>query len=93
MIDYTYKTNRYNLPLCHITGRSCQGKIFDIAYYFVNYERGGNYTLIVTDLAEIYEDSLQGNKPIVLVIDKEKALKNALHKSIFFGAVPQIIYQ
>ena len=91
MLDCTYKTNQYNLLLCHVIDRSCQGKIFDIVYCFINHEREENYTLVVADLAEIYQDSLQGNKPTVLVTDKEKALKNALYKSTSFGAVPQII--
>ena len=93
MLDCTYKVNRYKMPLCHITGRTCQGKTFDIAYAFVNNEKEPIYAFIAEDLADLYRDILHGKKPTVIVTDKEKALKNALRKSEFFKDIPQIICQ
>ena len=93
IIDCTYKTNCYNLPLCHITGRTSTGKTFDIDYCFINSERELVYDMVVAHLTEIFKDYLPGKQPSVLVIDKETALKNALCNSQFFGGVPQIICQ
>ena len=93
MIDSTYSTNKYNMPLAHITGRTCSGRAFDIAFCCLNQDREETYNLVVDDLAAIYESRIPGAKPTVIVTDKEKALKNALRKSTFFGIVPQIICQ
>ena len=93
IIDYTYKTNRYNLPLYHITGRTSTGKTFNIGYCFINSEHEVVYNIVVSHLTEIFTDYLPGNQPTVLVTDKETALKNALRNSEFFGDVPQIICQ
>ena len=93
MIDCTYKTNRYNLPLCHITGRTSTGKTFDIGYCLINSEREVVYNMVISHLTKIFTDYLPGKQPSVLVIDKETALKNALRNSEFFGDVPQIICQ
>ena len=81
------------MPLCHITGRTCTEKTFNIGYCFVNSEREEIYILVITDLAEIFRIKLPGKKPLILVTDKEAALKNALHKSEFFDKIPQIICQ
>ena len=93
LIDCTYKTNRYNMPLCHITGRTSSGKTFDIAYCFVNNECEETYTFIVDDLASIFQEHLPDKKPTVSVTDKERALKNALKASPLFSDVRQIICQ
>ena len=93
MINCTYKTNRYNLPLCHITGRTSTGKTFDIGYYFINFEREVVYNMVISHLTQIFTDYVSGKQPTVLMTDKETALKNALHKLEFFGGIPQIICQ
>ena len=93
MIDCIYKTNKYNMPLCHLTGRTSTGKTFDIGYCFVANEREETYNLIIADITQIFTDHISGKKPEVLVTDKETALKNALRKSEFFSQIPQIICQ
>jgi MULE transposase domain len=35
LIDSTYSTNRYNMPLAHVTGRTSQNGSFDIGYAFM----------------------------------------------------------
>ena len=87
MIDCTYKINRYNLPLCHITGRTSTGKTFDIGYCLINSEREVIYNMIISHLTEIFTDYFPGKQPSVLVTDKETALKNALRNSEFFGDI------
>ena len=33
IIDSTYSTNKYNMPLAHITGRTSSGRTFDVVFY------------------------------------------------------------
>ena len=93
LIDSTYKTNRYGMPLCHITGRTSASRSFDIGYAFVHKERQENYALIIMNLKTIFIIYIPNCKPIIFITDKELALKNALHACEFFGKVPQIICQ
>ena len=93
IIDCIYKTNKYNLPLYHITGRTSIDKIFDIGFSFITNKYEEIYSLIIADLEAVFTDHILDRKPKVLVTDKELALKNTLRKSKFFGEVPQIICQ
>ena len=89
----TITTNRYNVLLCHITGRTSTEKMFDIGYYFINSEREVIYNIVILYLIKIFTDYLLEKEPIVLIINKETALKNTLHNLKFFGNILQIIYQ
>ena len=93
LIDSTYKTNRYGIPLCHLTGRTSSSRLFDIAYAFVAKEREENYTLIIANFATIFRIHFPDQKPALFITDKEWALKNALHRSELFGTIPQVICQ
>ena len=93
MINYTYKTNRYNLLLCHVTGRASTGKTFDIGYYFINFKREVVYNMVISHLTKNFTDYISGKQPTVLIIDKETALKNTSYNLEFFGGIAQIIRQ
>ena len=47
LINSTYSTNRYNMPLAHITGRTSQNGSFNIGYAFMVAERTEHYTLLI----------------------------------------------
>ena len=87
IIDYTYKTNHYNLLLYHITNRISMGKIFNLGYYFINSKCKVVYNMVISHLTEIFTDYLPGKQPSVLTTNKETALKNALYNSEFFGGI------
>ena len=63
------------------------GKIFNIGYCFINSEHKVIYNMVVSYLTEIFTDYLPGKQSLVLVIDKETALKNTLCNSEFFGGM------
>jgi len=42
MMDGTYKTNRYRLPLLEIVGVTSTGLIFSMTYILVEVEHGNN---------------------------------------------------
>ena len=59
----------------------------------MNSEREATYTLIIEDLACIFEERLLGKKFTVIITDKEHALKNALKANPLFSDIRQIICQ
>ena len=87
IINCTYKTNCYNLPLCHITDRRSTGKTFNNSYCFINSKREVVYNMVISHLTGIFTNYLPGKQPSVLVTDKETALKNALRNLEFFSNV------
>jgi hypothetical protein len=61
LIDATYKTNRYNMPLVHTTGRTNQSKSFDIGFAFVKAEKTQNYSVVEWCLRGLYSDHVGGD--------------------------------
>ena len=43
IMDYTYKTNRYHLPLLEIMGVTSTNLTFSIAFAYIDTERKDNY--------------------------------------------------
>ena len=93
LIDSTYSTNRYNMPLAYITGHTSQNGSFDIGYAFIAAERTEHYGLLIQHLSQLWRDDLDLFPPQIIITDKEKALKNALRVNSFFSNVPQILCQ
>jgi hypothetical protein len=54
-IDYTYKTNRYGLPMLDIVGFTTTGSTFYVGFAFIKDERDNTYEVILGYLAEAYE--------------------------------------
>ena len=75
LIDTTYRTNRYNMPLAHITGRTSQNGSFCIGYAFMTAERTEHYAQLVKNLTELWRDELNLPPPSAAITDKESALK------------------
>ena len=77
MIDDTYKTNRFKMPLFNVTGASNIGSIFNTAFGLLNGEDETEFTWVVEKLEEMRErHNIQ--QPSVVVTDADRALKNAL---------------
>ena len=78
LIDSTYKTNRYRMPLVEIVSVTSTDLTFAIAFAFVESEKIDNYTWVLEKLKSmiVRQDAL----PRVIVTDRELALMNAVAK-------------
>ncbi|KAI7935717.1 hypothetical protein MJO28_016588 [Puccinia striiformis f. sp. tritici] len=76
LLDATYKTNRYKLPLLHVIGQTATNKSFAIAFCFLMYENNEGYLWAVNNLRKHVWNPDQ--IPPVFITDRETALRNAL---------------
>lgn len=74
IIDCTYKTNKFRMPLLHIIGINSSNKSFSIALCFMPSEKKANYVWALEQLVI----SLDQVSPSVLLTDNEQALINAI---------------
>ena len=73
IMDCTYKTNRYRLPLLEIVGVTSTNLTFSVAFVYLEAERVDNYTWAMEKLQSLmFADRL----PNVIVTDRELALMN-----------------
>ncbi|KAH9451130.1 hypothetical protein Pst134EB_033549 [Puccinia striiformis f. sp. tritici] len=76
LLDSTYKTNRYQLPLLHIIGQAASNRSFSIAFCFMAYEDQESYEWAVENLKKhVWRPQ---RIPKVFVTDRDTALRNAL---------------
>ena len=77
LLDCTYKTNKYKMPLLHITGITGSSKTFSVAFCFLSHETQDYYNWALQCLLTVFESN---NIPIptVFVTDREQALINSL---------------
>ncbi|KAI7941408.1 hypothetical protein MJO29_013482 [Puccinia striiformis f. sp. tritici] len=76
LLDATYKTNRYKLPLLHVIGQTATNKSFAIAFCFLMYENNEGYLWAVNNLPKHVWNP--DRIPPVFITDRETALRNAL---------------
>ncbi|POV94895.1 hypothetical protein PSTT_16587 [Puccinia striiformis] len=76
LLDATYKTNRYKIPLLHVIGQATSNRLFSIAFCFLTYEDDVNYLWAVQVLKKLIwkPDRI----PKVFITDRDAALQNAL---------------
>lgn len=87
LIDATYKTNKYRMPLLHVSGRDGLNRSFDVAFAFMKGETTADYLKALLPLANIYESI--SKHPLSIATDFEKSLRSAC-KHYWIGT-PQII--
>ncbi|XP_074291132.1 uncharacterized protein LOC141617899 [Silene latifolia] len=75
LIDSTYKTNLYRLPLVEMVGVTPVGKSFVIAYALVKHESEDGYLWVLRKLKALLNDAVQPN---AIVTDCEAGLLNAI---------------
>ncbi|XP_074315661.1 protein FAR1-RELATED SEQUENCE 2-like [Silene latifolia] len=75
LIDSTYKTNLYGLPLVEMVGVTPVGKTFVIAYALVTHEFEDGYRWVLQQLKALLNDVVQPN---VIVTDCKQRLLNAI---------------
>ena len=77
IMDCTYKTNRYRLPLLEIVGVTSTDLTFSIAFVYMDSEREDNYTWALERLCSTMDDDAL---PEVIVTDRDLALLNAIRR-------------
>ncbi|XP_028118210.1 uncharacterized protein LOC114315790 [Camellia sinensis] len=75
LLDGTYKTNRYQLPLFEIVGVTSTYMTFSVAITYLQTERVDNYAWVLQTLRDLMDN---GVLPEVIVTDRELALTNPL---------------
>ncbi len=75
LIDCTYKTNRYHMPLCCMVGITGMNTSFIIAFAFLKREAEDDYNWVLSELSASVEGFIQ---PGVAVTDRDLAQLNAL---------------
>ncbi|KAI1004016.1 hypothetical protein K3495_g4200 [Podosphaera aphanis] len=85
LLDATYQTNKFSLPLLHIAVVACTGHTFTIGFCFLSKEDEYSYNTAISWLREL----LDGTEPTVFITGKDSSLKNALHKNL--PGVPHIL--
>ncbi|XP_074271186.1 uncharacterized protein LOC141595111 [Silene latifolia] len=75
LIDSTYKTNEYHLPLVEMVGVTPVGKSFVIAYALVTHESEDGYLWVLRKLKALLNDVVQPN---AIVTDCGGSLLNAI---------------
>jgi hypothetical protein len=75
MVDCTYKTNRYNMPLLHFIGTTPIDTSFSAAFAFLPGEDQEHYDFVLAAFKKLVLEALT---PEVVLTDNETALKNSL---------------
>ncbi|CAL5337320.1 unnamed protein product [Camellia sinensis] len=77
VMDCTYKTNIYRLPLLEIVGVTSIEMTFSVAIAYLQYERVDNYAWVFATLRDVMDGFVV---PTIIVTDRELALMNAIQK-------------
>jgi hypothetical protein len=79
LLDCTYKTNKFKMPLLNIVETTCLGKNFYVAFAFLVKEEEEDYQWAMRQLRSLFADLGQFK---VAVTDRELALMNSI-RSVF----------
>ncbi|XP_028113459.1 PKS-NRPS hybrid synthetase CHGG_01239-like [Camellia sinensis] len=77
IMDCTYKTNRYRLPLLEIIGVTSTDLTFSVAFAYLGHEREDNYTWALDVLRTVMKNTAF---PKVIITDRELALMTGIAK-------------
>lgn len=77
IMDCTYRTNKYQLPLLEVVGVTSTEKTFSVAFAYLGSEREEAHTWALERLRSMIDDAML---PRVVMTDREPSLMNALQK-------------
>ena len=77
IMDYIYKTNRFNMPLLNIIGITSLGKNFWVVFCFLCSEKEGDFVWVMRCIRALYR-RIGGRAPKVVLTDRALAVINAL---------------
>lgn len=83
-MDCTYKTNKFKMPLCIITGITSLNTTFYVGFCFMFQEFADDYLWLLQQLALLYIH-VDVPRPKVILTDGEKGLISSIHR-VFPGA-------
>ncbi|KAI0994999.1 hypothetical protein K3495_g13182 [Podosphaera aphanis] len=83
LVDTTYKTNRFHMPLLHMIGVTSSGMTFSIGFCFLPEETSQDFIWAFQCFQEL------GIDPSVMVMDGDQAQKNAAE--VIFPNTPSIL--
>jgi hypothetical protein len=86
LLDCTYKTNRFRMPLLNLYSVTGSKKTIQTALCFLSSEKEEDYEWAMTQFKELLEKN-SIHWPLSIVTDRELALMNAL-ETIF----PEVVY-
>ncbi|CAB4443289.1 unnamed protein product [Rhizophagus irregularis] len=75
LMDCTYKTNKFKMPLLNVIGITSFNTTFNSCFIFMKGEEKTDYQWALTHIAHLFDGM---SKPGVIVTDRELALMNAL---------------
>jgi uncharacterized membrane protein len=78
VMDSTYKTNFYRMPLFEIIGVTSTNMTYSVGFVFLSFEQEDNFTWALEMLVGLLSSKL--NMPKVVVIDWDNALMNVIVK-------------
>ncbi|THC88216.1 hypothetical protein EYZ11_012337, partial [Aspergillus tanneri] len=85
LMDCTYKTNRYKMPLLNITGITATNRTFFIGFAFISSETRTSFGRVIHWMKSIYKrlhtkwnGKEEVTAPETVIIDKDRALINAI---------------
>lgn len=81
-VDCTYKTNKYNMPLCIFNGVSACNKSFYIGFAFLRHEDKDSYYWVLSKVQELFRRVGKEEGPKVILTDKEDALIAGLEQAM-----------
>jgi hypothetical protein len=87
LLDCTYNTNRFKMPLLVIVGTTCLNTTFYIAFCFLPKETEEDYTWALEHMKMLY---LPNTKTGVIVTDRELALTYAIR--VVFPGTTHLLY-
>jgi hypothetical protein len=85
LLDCTYKTNRFKLPLLNIVGTTCLNTTFYIAFCFIRHEDEKGFTWALSQLQSFYCNT----GPQVLIMDRDMAQLKAAR--VVFPKIPRML--
>jgi MULE transposase domain len=77
LLDCTYKTNRFKMPLLNIVGTTCLNTTFYVAFCFLAKEEKDDYIWAMEQLRNVFPAEVQSS---MMVMDQELALMNAIQQ-------------
>jgi hypothetical protein len=75
LIDSTYKTNWFNMPLCNMVGITAVNTTFFVCFAFLKTSQQPDFSWTLEQLSAVAGSS---HKPQVVVTDRDLALMNAV---------------
>jgi hypothetical protein len=76
LMDSTYKTNKYGMPLFEIVGETSCEETYSVGFAFISNEKEENFTWVLQQCMRLFRS--KEVKPKVIVTDRDAALMNAV---------------